>query len=406
MAKKVFLIILSFLMLFGVVGCTSAPPVLATFPTPAQESIDEAILRWNFIEKYLENMPSLENQYVAKGIDIAIVNENIAVTKNYFKGYGDNIDSLVERFYNLNQKKSVGRGIIESNGKFTIMIPAEFQKYFFVKGVGFDQWRHDYPDIQISDTFSTVAYDLETGLALIYRGSHAGETNGRIYLMKWEKKDEYSNNKTLTEIASQDCKKYITAIPATTTTTKVTTTPTDTFTSVKPAKPNDIENEIFLKMIAYHYELYYSGQYLGGRENIRVGLPVNEYAYRDNLKEYYQKLNYNLDKSVDRFFAINTDMKIVTVDGSPKDGYYFVPNESIDKYFQDGGGGYSQWQHDNPGVVYRLQLSIPAYDPKTGLVIVTISTYDGPTYGGAHIYLMRYKDGVLTKIDSHLLWIS
>ena len=172
---------------------------------------------------------------------------------------------------------------------------------------------------------------------------------------------------------------------------------------VTPATPTPLENEILLKFLAYLNEESFGV----GDEDVVLGLSnINESSHKNILKKYFNEKGYHIDHLVDRFFYLNTDKIIVTVNSSSTEGFHIVQSGHYDKYFQLGGGGMAQWAKDNPGVAIRLTVSMPAYDAKTRYVLLFAGWYLNGLSGAGNLYLMKYEDGNLIEVDYHNMWVS
>lgn len=91
---------------------------------------------------------------------------------------------------------------------------------------------------------------------------------------------------------------------------------------------------------------------------------------------------------------------------SPKDGYLIDYDGKFDKYFIDDGGGWDHWYKENPKAMGWTRVSLPAYDPKTNLVLIYKGTQSHWLAGAGHLILYKYQNGKLRELGRLMLWIS
>jgi hypothetical protein len=112
----------------------------------------------------------------------------------------------------------------------------------------------------------------------------------------------------------------------------------------------------------------------------------------------------HVDHLLERLMARNKKPARLTLTSSPKDGYLIDYGGKFGKYFRDGGGGWDRWFKENPKAHGSARVSLPAYDPKTGLVLIYMSvTIDGRG-GWGDLILYKYRDGELEELGRVLLW--
>ena len=76
------------------------------------------------------------------------------------------------------------------------------------------------------------------------------------------------------------------------------------------------------------------------------------------------------------------------------------------KYFQNDGGSWPRLYTENPKVRGIVTISLPAYDEKTGLVVLYKGTHIHGLQGSGEAILYRYERGELKKLKSVTLWIA
>ncbi|MDD4874031.1 MAG: hypothetical protein PHE15_03550 [Dehalococcoidales bacterium] len=117
----------------------------------------------------------------------------------------------------------------------------------------------------------------------------------------------------------------------------------------------------------------------------------------DSLNGNLKSLNYEFTPLIEEFFEINRIQENLKIESSIKDGYYINNEYTYARYLQDLNNGLLPIQ-----VVGYIKLTLPAYDPETGYVILHISfTNNSTTHfgGGGAVYVYRY-------INEELIYIT
>jgi hypothetical protein len=111
-------------------------------------------------------------------------------------------------------------------------------------------------------------------------------------------------------------------------------------------------------------------------------------------------------KLVDQLFERNKKPGRLTIKSSLTDGYVIDFDGKYAKYFEKGGGGWEQWYKENPKAHGNTTVSLPVYDPRTGLVLVYTGTQSHWLAGSGWVILYRYENGGLKEINRVMMWIS
>jgi hypothetical protein len=168
-------------------------------------------------------------------------------------------------------------------------------------------------------------------------------------------------------------------------------------------------------------------------------IPQECNGYKSRLIDEYKKSNesdnstlQNLSGLFDKFVELNKQPWRLSLKSSTRDGYYrfdetlngyppgffpvdyYLPPVGIRQYFNLG---FIHWERPSLGVFdifgwgkWRLygrdfagyfQLSIPAYDKETGMVIL----YESGAYAG-YLYIFKYENGSLYLKTGVGLWVS
>ena len=89
---------------------------------------------------------------------------------------------------------------------------------------------------------------------------------------------------------------------------------------------------------------------------------------------------------------------------SATNGYVVDHEGKYGRYFQNDGGSWPLFYLENPKVRGIVTVSLPAYDEKTGLVVVYRGTHKHGLEGWGEAILYQYQNGKLKKLRSMLLW--
>src|SRR5262249_16177426 len=111
------------------------------------------------------------------------------------------------------------------------------------------------------------------------------------------------------------------------------------------------------------------------------------------IAEHLQTEGIEVTELVDRLYARNAKPVRLTLESSPKDGYVIDFDGQYAKYFEKNGGGWEEWHKEKPKAHGYTTVSLPAYDAKTGLVLVYRGTQYDWLAGAGSIILYRYEKG-------------
>ncbi|MHC4682130.1 MAG: hypothetical protein ACYTEK_25980 [Planctomycetota bacterium] len=113
---------------------------------------------------------------------------------------------------------------------------------------------------------------------------------------------------------------------------------------------------------------------------------------------------YELSELIDLLCENKKSVRL-SVESSRANGYVVDYEGEHDKYFKKDGGSWKKWYEDHPTATGFTHVSLPAYDPKTGIVLVYKSSISGPRFGGGGIIAYKYESGRLKQIGGVGLWI-
>lgn len=128
--------------------------------------------------------------------------------------------------------------------------------------------------------------------------------------------------------------------------------------------------------------------------------------YPSDIKDFTAQTGYDITPLAKELLEINQETARLSLASSVNDGYYVDYGNTFPRYFTNRYFGWLRWRL-HPQVSGYLRVSLPAYDPETGYVLVSIRTvYNSYTEGHTdrNISLYRYIDGKLTYVDTPAQW--
>ncbi len=136
----------------------------------------------------------------------------------------------------------------------------------------------------------------------------------------------------------------------------------------------------------------------GGGGDPRAWIPAATATFKDK--------GVDASALIERLYEVNSRPARIGFPSSPQEGY-IVDDGSYAAYFQPGGGGAQKLQSDHPHAVNILRFSRPAYDEKTGLVLIYAESLLIPQDGGRGGFLLfRDENGTLKPMGVHHAWMS
>jgi hypothetical protein len=129
---------------------------------------------------------------------------------------------------------------------------------------------------------------------------------------------------------------------------------------------------------------------------------------REYIVKKMKAAGHDVSGLVNQLFEHNQKSVRLTLKSAPEKGYLIDYDRKYSKYFdQKGkGGGWDQWYKENPKAHGHTTVSLPAYDPKTKLVLIYKGTQSHWLAGAGYIILYRYENGKLVELYKVMLWIS
>jgi hypothetical protein len=111
---------------------------------------------------------------------------------------------------------------------------------------------------------------------------------------------------------------------------------------------------------------------------------------------------------IDKFIELNKYPSKANLPSNPEAGYYFDYAGQFDRYYENGcDNGWSRVYKFHPNSRGHLAVSLPAYDPETGYVLIYERWVWGCLFGSGDIYLYKYENGSIREIGPVMhLWTS
>lgn len=125
---------------------------------------------------------------------------------------------------------------------------------------------------------------------------------------------------------------------------------------------------------------------------VNLNAPADVERVRKYILERVEIQDYDLGPLVDLFFQRNQVPAKLTLASSPQNGYIVDHDGKYAKYFEKDGGGWARWRKENPRALSMTEVSLPAFDPKAGILLVYIGTDVGPLAGSGHVFAYRYEE--------------
>jgi len=110
-----------------------------------------------------------------------------------------------------------------------------------------------------------------------------------------------------------------------------------------------------------------------------------------------------VDLLVDKLIARNRQPVPLPLEPDKK-ARYVLDDGSYAKYLAEQGGGWEKLYADHPKVRNITEVSLPAYDPDSGMALVYLGKNWGPREGGGGLILFRYAATRMVVVSTISLW--
>jgi hypothetical protein len=178
--------------------------------------------------------------------------------------------------------------------------------------------------------------------------------------------------------------------------------------------PDTIENKILTKYLDYpDFNGYFT---IVNPEASLWGIDYDKELWKEQIKIFLYDYDDIVNSLVDELFDLNANPIPLSIKSSITEGYYINYDGKFGQYQKEvsqgvyeKGSGWGTFLYKNfPHFQSDLIISLPAYDPETGYVLLYVFStgWKGPEDGDGwpFIVLMKYEDGNLTKVFSHNLF--
>jgi hypothetical protein len=169
-----------------------------------------------------------------------------------------------------------------------------------------------------------------------------------------------------------------------------------------PETYNEIYNKILAAVLKWTDN---DGRYTIVDSEISLGYSINKKYLKEDITSEYNTDSYDFTGLVELFY-LNRIYKRLTLQSSIEDGYYVDYDGKFAKYFQADGGGWEKLRREHPMASCMTTVSIPAYDPETGYVLVYMGVQCDWLMGQGGIVIFKYTRGNLEQIGYLELWVS
>jgi hypothetical protein len=176
-----------------------------------------------------------------------------------------------------------------------------------------------------------------------------------------------------------------------------------------------IENEILYVFLGKNVD--HGQDYIILRPKLTTTELGNSGWGKKNLTEYFLRNGYDISSLLDKYNTFNYPSNTLALDLTMDNGVFIDYDNSIDDYLQEATDGmcrdgffgayfgdfiYPNFQHF-AGI---HEVSLPAYDPETGYVLLYSSFLLGPVWGEGKLRLFLYDKGELIELLSYQMWVS
>lgn len=134
------------------------------------------------------------------------------------------------------------------------------------------------------------------------------------------------------------------------------------------------------------------------------------FSYNYSIESFriqqFQEKGYDITDLVGIFCDRNIEPVMMDIESSREHGYVIDYDGKYRSYMKEPMFGFEKLQAENPGAGGFLEISVPAYDPRTNMILVYEGAWSHFLMGGGDLVLYEYKNGSLIKLCSVTVWIS
>lgn len=138
-----------------------------------------------------------------------------------------------------------------------------------------------------------------------------------------------------------------------------------------------------------------------------LGGPVKfESREIERLKEDVELPNLDISQLVDLLVAKNRKEAIVGLKSDQRSGYLVDADGSFQKYWEGSSWDWEKMQKDRPKARSLSWVSRPAFDKKSGIVLIYLNQLRSDYDGEGFVIVYEYKNGKLKELKRVMIWIS
>jgi hypothetical protein len=128
--------------------------------------------------------------------------------------------------------------------------------------------------------------------------------------------------------------------------------------------------------------------------------------YKKRIREDIRIREYGdeISNLIDELFLRNKESVRLSIKSSPKDGYIIDYDGTYAKYLEECG--WREWHKGHSEAHGFTTISLPAYDKKSGFVLIYQDITSDDRVGLGTLNAYRYKDGKLESMGDVELWVS
>lgn len=212
----------------------------------------------------------------------------------------------------------------------------------------------------------------------------------------------------LTALITSSCSSALTtASSQTTVTTSSAQTTVLSPTSTTTMTANQIYPEQLNTLLALILkEDYTNGGYTVINPQTSLGFGTTREKLITDAAEFQRSTSFDFTNLAGQLYDLNQQFSYLTLPSSIQDGYYVDYNGKFEQYFAKDGGGWDLWHKEHPEAHGSTSVSLPAYDPQTGYILIYIGNQNGWLAGYGGLYAYQLLNGNLILVDHWDMWVS
>ena len=139
----------------------------------------------------------------------------------------------------------------------------------------------------------------------------------------------------------------------------------------------------------------------------QFALESNRQSLNARITREFNTETLDLAPLVSQLFELNNKYSRLTLESSVEDGYYVDYDGYFARYFEEyRPNSWERLRRENRKAECFTTVSLPAYEPQTGYLIVYMGVQCDWEMGFGGIYIYHYSDEVLKLVGKLGLWVS